>query len=181
VRLVLAFKLFFLILFKRDVANAMQAAYEQLQRGEPVVKEPEKKEPARQKAAPTEVEGLGPVAAVLALLQREARFIDFLMEDIEPFSDAQVGAAARTVHRGARKALQDYVQITPVRDEKEGAQLTVEPGFDAGAIRLTGNLTGNPPFQGTLRHHGWRVAKANLPAPPPNQDASIVMPAEVEI
>jgi len=103
------------------------------------------------------------------------------MEDIEAFADAQVGAAARTVHRGCRKALQDYVELSPVRTEKEGDRLIVEAGFDPSAIRLSGNLSGHPPFQGVLRHHGWRVVRASLPEPPASQDLSIVTPAEVEI
>lgn len=181
-RVVLAFKLFFLILFRGDVAAAMRTAYERLRAGQPAVA-PAKEPTGKQKAAPTDVKAseLGTVASVLALLQREARFVDFLMEDVEPYGDAQVGAAARTVHRGCRKALQEYVQVTPVRAEKEGDALTVESGFDPGAIRLTGHLVGDPPFQGVLRHHGWRLLKANLPAPLPNQDATIVMPAEVEV
>jgi hypothetical protein len=185
-RLVLAFKLFFLVLFNRRIAEAVGKAYEAARAGKmvptaaapPPAKEGAGKKPSR--TTPTGP-GLGAVAAVLSLLQREARFVDFLMEDIEPYSDAQVGMASRNVHRGCRKALQDYIELQPVRGEKEGDNLTVEKGFDAGAIRLIGNVSGDPPFQGKLVHPGWRLVKANVPTPPASQDESIVMPAEVEI
>jgi hypothetical protein len=183
-RVVLACKMFFLILFNGQIAQAVQEAYDRVTgrvAAAKLTKGPI--EPVSKKAAPTEVKApdLGPVAAVLALLQREARFVDFLMEDVEAYTDGQIGAAARGVHRGCRKALKDYIEVTPLRSEKEGDRLTVEPGFDPSAIRLTGNLSGDPPFHGVLRHHGWKLVRANLPAPTPTQDASIVMPAEVEV
>jgi hypothetical protein len=106
---------------------------------------------------------------VLALLQREGRLIDFCEEDLAGFSDAQIGAAARTVHDGCRKALRSYVKLEPVRTEAEGAAIEVPQGFDARAIRLTGNVVGNPPFRGVLRHHGWRA------------EGGVVAPAEVEL
>src|SRR5947208_14830319 len=90
---------------------------------------------------------------LLSLLQREGRLIDFCEEDLTGFSDAQVGAAARTVHDGCRKALREAIALAPVRSEPEGSPVTVPPGFDAQAVRLTGNVSGNPPFSGVLRHH----------------------------
>lgn len=178
----------FLIIFNRSVAEAVAAAYDGLQCRSAGGKPPTAtaslpsnrtgKKPSRGGAADP---GLGAVAAVLSLLQREARFVDFLMEDIDPYPDASVGVAARSVHRGSRKALKEYIELQPVRSEKEGDTLTVEPGFDPSAIRLMGKVTGNPPFQGVLRHPGWRIVKANVPTPPPQQDRSIVMPAEVEV
>lgn len=178
--------MFFLILFNGRVADAVRRTDEALRRGEkiptaqapPPPRDGTGKKPGRPEVA---APNLGAVAAVLSLLQREARFVDFLMEDVEAYSDAQIGAAARGVHRGSRKALKDYVELQPVRSEKEGEPLTVEPGFDPSAIRLSGNVSGDPPFQGVLRHPGWRVVKANLPVPPSRHDESIVMPAEVEI
>jgi Domain of unknown function (DUF2760) len=184
VRLFTAIKFFFLILFNRKVAEAVLAAHQRLLKGEsPTPKQAEEKIEGRQKALPTDVAAseLGVVAGLLALLQREARFVDFLMEDVEGFGDADVGAVARSVHRGCRKALDQYLTLEAIRSEKEGDRLTVAAGFDPGALRLEGKVTGDPPFDGTLRHHGWKLVKANLPKPPAGQDASIVMPAEVEV
>lgn len=118
---------------------------------------------------------------LLALLQREGRLLDFCEEELSGFSDAEVGAAARAVHEGCRKVLRDSLRLSPVRGEKEGAALVVERGFDAREIRLTGNVVGDPPFRGTLRHHGWRARDVSLPDPPPGEAAALLAPAEVEL
>ncbi len=119
---------------------------------------------------------------LLAILQREGRLIDFLQEDVAAFSDADVGAAARVVHEGCKRGLADYVEIEPVRSaESEGAAVTLAPGFDAESTRVTGNVVGEPPYSGTLAHHGWRVKKIRLPELTGGHDPRIVAPAEVEV
>lgn len=115
--------------------------------------------------------------SVLAMLQRDGRLIDFLEEDIDAYEDERVGAAARQVHRGCRRSLHEHFDLEPVMAREEGAEVEVEQGFDAVAIRLTGAVAGEPPFRGVLKHHGWRVRKATLPSA---QDG-IVAPAEVEL
>jgi len=125
-----------------------------------------------------------PQAAVqmLAVLQREGRLIDFLEEDLSLYEDAQIGAAVRNIHQGCKQALTEHVELNPIFQENEGAQVTVAPGFDSKAIRLTGNVVGDPPFTGTLRHRGWKVAKVELPLPTTEQKQDWVLaPAEVEI
>lgn len=131
-------------------------------------------------AAPAQPD-FAPALHLLSLLQREGRLVDFLQENISSFGDADVGAAARVVHDGCRKVLGDYFVLEPVRPQSEGTSVVVEPGFEPAAIRLTGNVTGQPPFSGTLRHHGWRAAEVKLPAIPVNHDPRIVAPAEVEL
>jgi hypothetical protein len=118
---------------------------------------------------------------LLALLQRDARLLDFLMEDISGYSDAQVGAAVRDMHDKCRAVLDKHVELGPVLDQKEDSQVTVPPGFDPSAIRLTGNITGAPPFQGVLRHAGWRARRVKLPPPARGQDEFVLQPAEVEL
>ena len=118
---------------------------------------------------------------LLSLLQQEARLIDFLEEDTQSFSDAEVGAAARVVHDGARKVLRDNFSIKPVREENEGSQLTLQSGFNNQEIRLTGNVVGEAPFSGQLIHRGWRVSEVNLPKVSIEHELSIVAPAELEI
>lgn len=125
-----------------------------------------------------------PQAAVqmLAVLQREGRLIDFLEEDLSLYEDAQIGAAVRTIHQGCKKALAEYVELKPILQENEGSSVTITPGFDSKAIRLTGNVAGDPPFSGTLRHRGWKVTKVELPRPTAEQHQDWVLtPAEVEI
>jgi hypothetical protein len=118
---------------------------------------------------------------LLALLQQEARFIDFIQEDLLGFSDAEVGAAARVVHEGGKKVLNDYFSLEAVRDEQEESRITLAQGFDATEVRLTGNVVGQAPFTGTLIHRGWRVTETRLPKLAEGHDAHIVAPAEVEL
>lgn len=116
---------------------------------------------------------------LMAMLQREGRLIDFCEEELAGFSDAQIGAAARTVHDGCRKALREAFQFKAIRSETEGAAVEVPGGFDPRAIRLTGAIAGNPPFKGLLKHHGWRVVGIRMPKAA--GDPTIVFPAEVEL
>ena len=118
---------------------------------------------------------------LLGLLQREARFIDFVEEDIATYSDAEIGAAGRVVHEGCRKVLREHFEITPVRSETEGSRITLPAGFDAAAVRLTGNVVGQAPFTGTLGHRGWRVAGSQLPQLAPGHNAAVIAQAEVEL
>ncbi len=128
-------------------------------------------------AAPARPDLRAGAVAALAVLQRDGRLVDFLLEDIDGYSDEQVGAAVREVHRGSRRALKEHFQLEPVRREAEGSKVGVEAGFDPGAIRLTGEVAGEPPFSGTLRHPGWRATKVELPS----LADGIVAPAEVEL
>ena len=118
---------------------------------------------------------------LLGLLQREARFVDFVEEDIASYSDAEIGAAGRVVHEGCRKVLREHFQIAPVRSETEGSRITLPAGFDAAAVRLTGNVVGQAPFTGTLGHRGWRVAGSQLPQLAPGHNAAVIAQAEVEL
>jgi len=138
--------------------------------------EPPKKEPAR--ASPY------PAVQILSALQREGRLMDFLQEDLGPYEDAQIGAAVRSVHEGCKKALSEHLELVPVFQQEEGAEVTVKKGFDARAVRLTGNVAGDPPFRGVLRHRGWQVARLDLPVPVADllgEKTWVLAPAEVEI
>jgi hypothetical protein len=118
---------------------------------------------------------------LLALLQREARLIDFTQENLTAYSDADIGAAARVVHEGCSKVLREHFTIEPVRPEAEGSRIVLDTGFDAGAVRLTGNVVGSAPFRGSLSHRGWRAASVRLPKLTESHDASVLAPAEVEL
>ncbi|MDR6392056.1 DUF2760 domain-containing protein [Paraburkholderia phenoliruptrix] len=136
------------------------------------------------KAAPAPtLKEASPDAALqlLGLLQRDARFIDFVEEDIKRFSDADIGAAARLVHEGCRATLREHFTIRPVRDEAEGSRVTLQEGFDASAIRLTGNVVGKAPFVGSISHRGWRVTEVRLPKLAESHNAKVIAPAEVEL
>lgn len=118
---------------------------------------------------------------LLGLLQKEARFIDFIREDIATYSDADIGVAARVVHEGCNKAINEHFTLAPVRSEQEGGKITLQPGFDASTVRLTGNIVGSAPFTGTLIHKGWQVTNIRLPKLTQGHNANILAAAEVEL
>ncbi|GAL19197.1 MULTISPECIES: DUF2760 domain-containing protein [Vibrio] len=118
---------------------------------------------------------------LLSLMQQEARMVDFLQEDLTSFSDEEVGAAARVVHSGGKKVITEYFELSPIRNEEEETRISIEEGFDPQSVRLTGNVTGNAPFNGTLVHKGWKADKVTLPKLSENYNASIIAPAEVEL
>jgi len=119
--------------------------------------------------------------ALLALLQREGRLVDFLRESLDSYSDADIGAAARDVHRGCKKVLEQHLSIEPVMPGAEEEKVSVPKGFDPAEIRLIGEAKGEAPYKGTLRHHGWRVVDAKLPSLAEGVDRMVIAPAEVEL
>ena len=119
--------------------------------------------------------------AVLSLLQREGRLLDFIQEDMTGFSDSEIGVAARVIHTGCRKVVSQYLTLEPALKEAEGAKVTVPAGFDAQRIRLTGNIAGQPPFRGTLKHHGWVATSVRLPVVAESLDPRVLAAAEVEL
>lgn len=118
---------------------------------------------------------------LLGLLQREARLLDFLMENLSAYDDQQIGASVRDIQAKSQGVIRKHLTLEPVLGQEEGAPVTVQTGFDPSSIRLVGNVSGQPPFRGTLQHAGWRVKTATLPAPPEGQDEFVLMPAEVEL
>jgi hypothetical protein len=118
---------------------------------------------------------------LLGLLQQQARFIDFIKEDLSGFNDADIGVAARVVHEGCNKVINEHFTLASVRSEQEGNKVTLPKGFDAASVRLTGKVTGEAPFTGTLVHKGWQVMQIRLPKLTQGYNAAIIAPAEVEL
>lgn len=118
---------------------------------------------------------------LLSILQQEARLVDFLNENLTDFSDEEVGAAARVIHSGGKKALDNYFTLSPVRTEDEETSIVIDKGFDSQEIRLMGNVTGTAPYTGNLVHKGWKVTQVDLPQLAEGYKAHIVAPAEVEL
>lgn len=163
-RIKLAFAAFFTILFKGRLPSALQTTSV----------EP----PARTDSD----DALNAAVQVLALLQREGRFVDFVREDLATYSDAQIGAASRDVHAGCRRVLERYVTLEAILQGREGEPITVgaDQQIDPAALHLVGNVVGQPPFRGTLLHAGWRVVRVSLP-PLAASGRTVVAPAEVEV
>jgi hypothetical protein len=176
VRIFLAFRVFFAVLFSKQAAQRVAPALT----GEeaPGIEAPKPKQPAPKPKKPARSEAV----TLLAALQREARFLDFIQEPLEGYSDAQVGAAARDVHRDCGAVIQRMFALEPVLTDEEQSEIEVPAGFDSGKYRLTGNVAGEPPFKGRLMHPGWQAAKCDVPQwSGGDQSAKVIAPAEVEI
>ncbi len=173
-RLPLAFSVFFSILGNGHFAARSAALAQPAVAPTPV--------PTPTPAPPPMQQAPGAAALqLLALFQRDARLIDFTQENLSAYNDADVGAAARVVHEGCRKVLAEHFTITPIRTEAEGSRITLSAGFDAAAMRLTGNVVGSPPFSGTLSHAGWRATEVRLPKLAASHDSTVLAQAEVEL
>lgn len=122
-----------------------------------------------------------PAVQLLALLQKEGRWVDFLMEDISHFQDSEIGAAVRPIHEATRKLFDERIKLDRVRSQAEGTMVQVEEGYDASRENVVGNVTGHPPFTGKLNHRGWVVTELNLPTVPAEADPMVVAPAEIEL
>lgn len=118
---------------------------------------------------------------LISALQTEGRLLDFLNEDLDQFDDGQIGAAVRGVHEGCKQALARYVSPEPLSNQAEGEPVTVTSGFDPGAFRLSGNVIGDPPFEGKLVHKGWRAGRMNMPEFALSGDPEIIAPMEVKV
>lgn len=121
---------------------------------------------------------------LLGLLQQRGRLLDFLMDDITPYQDAQIGAAARIVHQGCAGVVREYFEVKPVHEGQEGGTLTLERDYDAGRYRLIGRVAGEPPYRGRITHRGWRTQSIKLPRrvlEQNPQNTGIIAPAEVEL
>jgi Domain of unknown function (DUF2760) len=173
-RISLAFKSFFSILFGDGLSEQVAKAFG-------YVKEAQVKAAPASKPATPEVRTSDGALQMLSILQRDARLIDFLMEDIASYSDDQVGAAVRSLHEQSRAALSRYVSLAPVIDSVEGTATKIE-SRDPNIVKLLGNVPADGKVsQGILRHRGWRVEKVDLPKINPNQNVSVLAPAEIEI
>ena len=175
-RLFASFKVFFGVLFGRISVESYQKllAPPSTETPEPVPKAKSKPSPPK----PSRSEAI----TLLALLQREARFVDLVQEPLAEYSDEQIGAAARGVLGDCGATLDRVFQLQRLLEDEENAEVETPADFSAGRYRLTGNVSGDPPFRGRLVHHGWVASKCELPAWSGDDDASqVVAPAEIEI
>ena len=192
-RFILAFACFFKLLFTGKLPAAAAARLPEAKKPEAKALPEPKKEPEPEKKKPVEVKPIvkpsGDLAAnhrdgalaLLALLQRESRLVDFLRESLDSYQDADIGVAVRDIHRGCKKVIEEHFVLEAVMPGEEDTRVKVPAGFDPGEVRLIGKISGEPPFTGTLRHHGWRVTEVKLPTLTEGVDRRVLAPAEVEI
>ncbi len=177
--LAVAFRSFFATLFNSDVSDRVAKALD----AESLAPAPAKIEVARPTPAPTPAAPLRSEAlTLLAALQREARFVDFVKESLAGASDEQIGAVVRDVHRDCGAVLERLFGIRPLINQEEGAAVEVPAGFDSARYHLIGNVQGSPPFHGKLGHHGWEATRSEVPAwSGQRESARVISPADVEL
>jgi hypothetical protein len=181
-RLAFAFRCFFSILFHADIPLDIVKQLVKPAGAAPQAPTVAVPSVSRLKEVePPPSEALDRAIQMLALLQRDGRLVDFLAENISSYPDAQIGAAVRTIHDNCRQVLDRYVKLEPILNSEEDQPVTVPAGLDLAAIKLIGNVTGEPPLRGVLRHKGWRVKEVNLPPLPQGGGRMVVAPAEVEL
>jgi len=181
-RLSFAFRCFFSLLFQGRIPQDIQQALGWAKAEAATATTPKATfaAPEAEGKAPT-TESLDRAVQMLGLLQRDGRLVDFLEEDVSSYPDGQLGAAVRSIHTSCRQVLERYIKLEPILSSEEDQPVTVPVGFDLAAIKLVGNVTGEPPIRGLLRHRGWRVTEVTLPSLPQGSGRAIVAPAEVEV
>ncbi|HWE53212.1 MAG TPA: DUF2760 domain-containing protein [Bryobacteraceae bacterium] len=177
-RIVLAFRAFFALLFTGKLPDDMTAALGLIPKPGPAPKAP----PVPPAPVIKPADG---ALQLLGMLQRDARVLDFFMEDITPYSDDQVGAAARDVHERTREILSRHFAPAPVIDRVEGSivENAVENNAASPAmVKYVGNVPASgKPASGLLRHRGWRATAVSLPQLNLREDLAILAPAEIEV
>lgn len=107
--------------------------------------------------------------------------MDFFQEDLTLYKDEQIGAAVRQIHENCNKTITHYLSPEPVMKAAEGETVEISAGFDRHAIKLVGNVVGQPPFTGIIRHRGWQMRSIALPDLSDKENPNLIAPAEVEI
>jgi hypothetical protein len=150
----------------------------------PQVPEPAPPAPAQPAASPEMAVEAG-VVQFLARMQEKGRLVDFLMDDITPFSNEQIGVVARVVHQGCREVVRGAFEIQPVHPGGEREEIVLAGDFDAGAYRLVGKVPEHPPYRGTVLHRGWKATRISLPRVSATTldlaAGRIIAPTEVEV
>lgn len=173
-----AFSSFFSLLFSGMLPDKIARAYGYIR--------PEDVKPAPAPPPVPQVRTSDGALQMLGILQRDARLIDFLMEDISAYTDDQVGAAVRTLHEQAGAAIKRYVTLSPIIDGVEGTYTETKAAGSlaksATALKFVGNVPAQGrPGGGILRHKGWNVVTVELPEVKPNLKVQILAPAEIEV
>jgi hypothetical protein len=184
-RLLLAFKVFFLVLFRGEVAAKVRDLLEKNSSDKvalptAVPKSQDVPSIPRAPAAPRLIKSAtrSEALTLLSTLQREARLIDLVSESLDGYSDAQIGAAARDVLRDSKKTLDRLFGLAALVDKEEGSSIAIPPDHSPVRWRLVGKENA---AQGTLTHPGWVATKSEMPQwsglP---EDAMVIAAAEVE-
>ncbi len=164
-----AFRAFFAALFDREMASRLREVLNETSKPsalpEPTLTTPTTTTtPAATVAtspASSNEAGRSEAVALLAVLQREARFVDLLQENLDAYADAQVGAAARPCLQQCRTTIERLLALRPLVDAQEGSPIQVPENASAAAYQWIGEGSGT---NGQLVHHGWKATCLELPA-----------------
>ncbi len=121
---------------------------------------------------------------LLATLQREARFVDFIKEDITTCDDTTLGAAVRGVHDRCAEVLERCFAIRSLSDKREGETITLSEKEmeNLSRIQMVRNCSViSQVVTGIILHMGWQATRCSLPQWSGNEDdRNIIAPIEVE-
>lgn len=196
-RIALAFQAFFLVLFRKEAAEAVRVALANLPSPASPPPPVQGRAPAVPNVAAAQTGGAAAQAeaqpaartaaarsdalTLLSTLQREARFLDLVGEPLDGFDDAQIGAAARQVLADVRKALDRMFAVGPLIEAEEGTQVAIPKPASPVRYHVVGS-SGQSADGGTVVHRGWKAARCQTPTwNGTRDDAFILSPAEIEV
>ena len=119
---------------------------------------------------------------LLSALQREARLVDLIQEDLANYSDAQVGAAARPCLQSCASTLSRMFGLTCVSDAGEGAMVDIaDEGKNGGSPARYQWIGEGNSTSGKLVHQGWQATQVDLPKwTGADDDANVIAPAQLQ-
>ena len=190
----IALRAFFSALFNRDIARGIKevldGSYDEASSLEPssvsVVSSSSRDASIALKLGATpRSDSRSEALELLAALQRDARFIDFIKEDISSCDDVSLAAAARTTHDRCAETLERFFQIRPLSHVPEGDTTIIDPAAQNPArLRISGAASHAFGTEVACRvaHAGWIAEKCDPPRwSGKEEDALVLAPVELEI
>lgn len=182
-RLGLALRAFWLALFDRDagerIAIVLDSPGESLVEQQPAASsthEPATRVPPQTPSRAAQ----NPAITLLATLQREARLIDLIYENLDQYQDAQIGAAARPCLKQCRQSLDRILKIEKLVAAAENDVVTIPADAAAARYRWIGESPASQAATAKLVHPGWQAVEIELPQwSGKTDDAEIIAPAQV--
>ena len=178
----LAFRAFWRCLTDAETADKVALA---IRTDGPALPAPASTSPAQPETKPAKpaapaAPAQNPAVTLLAALQREARLIDLVHENLDQYGDAQIGAAARPCLKQCRETLERLLQIRPLESASENETIQLPENASPGRYRWLGE-----PADGAttakLIHPGWQAAEVDLPRwSGPPEEASVLAPAQLQ-
>ena len=192
-RLIIAVRAFFSALFTPGasdcIADALRLNKFAKQKGEQATSAPVKKSPLsiapREGSLGTTIVDYSKVATsrsdaltLLAVMQKESRILDLIFDDLDGYSDEQIGGASRQVLRDLRDCLDSHVKIESLVDKQEGDVVQIPDAASPIRWKVIGDASAQ---SGTLTHAGYVAKKVALPEwTGTEENASVIAPAEVD-